>query len=287
MPKKKKTPKEKKDVDFGSQNLRILPLVEDELVQKYQLKKPLNPVLPDIKKGALVGIVASIRSGKTVLINNLMMRPEFFKDCFDLSVFISPTIFADKSMKYIRELYKSTCYDQYSDDIIYKTCAYQEGLSDGTAIPESYSIVCDDAIDLPRNSALIYLASRFRHYSQKAALVLFSTQKFRSLSPIVRTNATDWLISGVKNRKERESVIEEFGDAFGMAEDEFESMWNYATREPFSFLYVKMDKTPPEAYRNFEEQLYPSQRWKGSKSDDDGGEETEVEKDEINDKEEH
>ena len=267
MPKKKKN-----EVDVMKQDMKILPLVEDELVQKYQLKKELNPVLPNIKKGALVGIVASIRSGNTVLINNLMMRPEFFKDCFDLSVFISPTIFADKSMKYIRDLYKSTCYDAYSDDIVYKLCAYQEGLSDGEAIPESYSLVCDDAIDLPRNSALVFLASRFRHYSQKAALVLFSTQKFRSLSPIVRTNATDWLISGVKNRKEREAVIEEFGDAFSMQENEFEAMWNYATQEPFSFLYVKMDCTPPEAYRNFEEQLYPSGRWNGANPPSDGEE---------------
>lgn len=270
MPKKKKSSIKEKKVDIASQNMRILPLVEEELVQQYALKKELNPVLPDIKKGALVGIVASIRSGKTVLINNLMMRPEFFKDCFDKSFFISPTIFSDKSMRYIRDLYKSTCYDQYSDDIIYKICAYQEGLSDGTAIPDSYSIVCDDAIDLPRNSALIYLASRFRHFSQKASLVLFSTQKFRALSPIVRTNATDWLISGIKNRKEREAVIEEFGDAFSMSEDDFAAMWNYATKEPFSFLYVKMDKTPPEAYRNFEEQLYPSSRWKGSTSESEG-----------------
>jgi hypothetical protein len=109
---------------------------------------------------------------------------------------------------------------------------------------------------------LVFLASRFRHYSQKASFVGFSTQKFRSLSPIIRNNATDWLIGGIKNSKEREAIIEEFADPFG-GEENFSAMWDYATAEPFSFFYLKMDRTPTEAYKNFTEKLYPNKEKEG------------------------
>ena len=263
MPKKKK--------EMKSDDLTILPLVDEEINTKNQLKKDLHPNLPDIKKGALMGIVASIRSGKTVLINNLFMRPEFFKDCFDTSFFISPTIYSDKSMRFIRDLYDNTCYDEYSDDIIYKICKYQE--SQPLEERGSYSIMADDCVDLKRNSALVFLASRFRHYSQKASFVGFSTQKFRSLSPIIRNNTTDWLIGGIKNKKERESIIEEMADAFG-GEENFEEIWNYATSEPFCFLYLKMDRTPCEAYKNFNEKLYPRE---GGNPEEDDNEDDSVE----------
>lgn len=239
------------------QDLKILPLVEDETAIKNALKKDIHPNLPDIKRGALLCVVASIRSGKTTLLNNLFAREAFFKDCFDKSFFISPTIYSDKSMRFIREMYSNTCYDQYDDDIIYKICKYQE--SQPLEDRGSYSLVADDCIDIAgrKNSALVFLASRFRHYSQKASMVVFSTQKFRSLNPILRVNTTDFLISDMKNTKERMAIIEEFADAYD-GEENFTALWRQATQEPYSFLYLKLDKTPPEAYRNFEEKIYPA-----------------------------
>jgi len=237
-----------------SKPLKVLPLV-DEKPHKNALKKKLNPILPDIAKGCLLGIVSSVCSGKTVLINNLFLNSDFFKDCFDTSFFISPTIYNDKSMRFVRETYPATCYDEYSDNLVHKICAFQEKQPFDDR--GSYSVVADDCIDLKRGSALTHLASRFRHYSPKASLVIFSTQRFRSLGNTIRVNATHWLIGGtVTNKKEREAIIEEFADNFGGPEN-FEQMWKQCN-EKYCFLYLKMDRVPAEAYKMFDTKLYPN-----------------------------
>lgn len=242
------------DKKNANNSLEILPTIDEELPKSNQLKREIHPNLPDIKRGALMIIVATVRSGKTTTLTNMFLNPNFYTDCFDTSFFISPTIMNDKTMAHIRKKYPSTCHPEYSDDLIYKICAYQERMPYEER--GSYSVVADDCIDLKRNCALTYLASRFRHYSPKASLIIFSTQKFRSLGNTIRTNATDALIGGtIKNKKEREAIIEEYGDSFGGSQS-FEDLWDQCN-EPYCFLYLKLDRTPCEAYKNFNEKIYP------------------------------
>ena len=64
--------------------LNIIPIKDDEDEIKRGKKKQLHPNLPDIYKGELLAIVAPIRSGKSVLWNNLLLSDAFFNDMFFL-----------------------------------------------------------------------------------------------------------------------------------------------------------------------------------------------------------
>ena len=113
------------------------------------------------------------------------------------------------------------------------------------------ALVLDDIIgQIRRESYLNHLASRFRHYGIK--LLLMSSQNYRSVSPVIRSNCTSMIIgSPFPNNKELGKIAEEIGDQFGGA-DNFLKIYHTATPEKYDFLYLDLQSNPPIAYHNFE-----------------------------------
>lgn len=229
------------------------------------LKKTWNENLPDVSTGALLTIVAKIKSGKSSLISNLFFREEAYRDVFKSSFFISDTIDGDDTMRYVKDHYEDTCYSTYDDSLIKKIWKYQ---MDQPRPRPSYSLVLDDCIgSIKMGSTVNSFCAKFRHITDTASLVIISSQKMTSISPIIRNNTTNWLLSNCKNqKKERERIAEELSGSFG-GEETFYKLWDYACAEPYNWFYLVMTSNPPKAFKNFNEQIYPSEQFKDDGDD--------------------
>ena len=149
-----------------------------------------------------------------------------------------------------------------SDDIIDKVVERQlqkiENKED-----TSYLIVLDDFLGQTskmgrKNNKIAYHACRFRHYVEPGdpCMIIFSTQKFMELSPLIRANGTGVLIStNIKNKRELNALMDEYADAYG-GNSNFMKMFNYCGQEEYAWLYLQLDTG--RAYKNFTEQIYPT-----------------------------
>ncbi len=210
--------------------------------------KPLHPHLP--QPPALLLMISPIRTGKSTIINNLLLNSKFFgQDFFDEVMCVSPTIYNDKTSRFLKKAFD--CYDEYDDSIIDALIEKQEGYEDPQERPD-IALILDDIIGLIRREAKVnHLASRFRHYNIK--LLLMSSQNYRKVSPVIRSNATNMIIgSPFPNMKELGKIAEEIGDQFGGA-DNFLKIYYAATPNKYDFLYLDLQSNPPLAYHNFDE----------------------------------
>ena len=211
-------------------DLTILPVVpEDQEINATQ--RELHPNIPDVYKGQLILLVGGVRMGKGTLWNNFLHNPNFYggtekeKNFFSSVSVISPTIWNDSTSRFTAKKWKDTCYDRFN----------RHGRNGG---------------------AVLRLCSRFRHYVTKphACLYLYSTQKYNDAVPIIRANATGLMVSGmIKNKKELESLKYDLDDTFG---GQFDSIMERARVTPYSWIYFRLDSTPPEAFLNFTEKVF-------------------------------
>ena len=209
--------------------------------------KPLHPHLP--QPPALLLMISPIRTGKSTIINNLLLNSQFFgQDFFDEVLCISPTIYNDKTSRFLKKAFD--CYDEYDDAIVDNLIAKQEGYEDPADRPD-VALILDDVVGVIRREAKInHLASRFRHYNIK--FLLMSCQNYRKVSPIIRSNCTNMIIgSPFPNMKELGKIAEEIGDQFSGA-DNFLKIYYSATPNKYDFLYLDLQSNPPLAYRNFD-----------------------------------
>lgn len=219
--------------------------VQDPPAEKV---KPLHPHLP--QPPALMLMISPIRTGKSTIISNLLLNSHFYgQDYFDEVMCISPTIYNDKTSRFLKKAFD--CYDGYDDKIITDLIAKQEGYADNLDERPEVAVILDDILGTIRREANVnHLASRFRHYGIR--LLLMSSQNYRSVSPVIRSNATNMIIgSPFPNTKELGKIAEEIGDQFG-GYDNFLNIYYTATPEKYDFLYLDLQSNPPLAYHNFE-----------------------------------
>jgi hypothetical protein len=227
--------------------LKILPVKDPPKEQR----KPLHPNLP--QPPSLLLMISPIRTGKSTIVNNLLLNNNFFgQDYFDDTIVISPTIFNDKTSRFLQKA--CSCYDEYSDELLEQILDDQKSYDDLSMRP-SIALVLDDVIGVfkgrqGREPMINGLASRFRHYG--IDLLLMSCQNYRKVSPVIRSNSTHMIIgSPFPNNRELGKIAEEMGDQFG-GEDNFLKIYHKATPEKYDFLYLNLTTNPPEAWHNFE-----------------------------------
>ena len=206
-----------------------------------------------------------ISVSNSTIINNLLLNTDFYdaQERFDSTHIISNTIANDVTSRFLKDAFDT--YDQYNDSIIdgiverQKTYAKEEQ-------PE-IAIVVDDCLgSIKREGRVNHLASRFRHFNCK--LLIISSQNFRSVSPIIRQNATNVIIgSPFPNRKELLKVAEEFGDLFGGAE-RFIGLYKSATTERYDFIHMDLQSTPPKMYKNFDTLIAEGEKGMAVKEED-------------------
>ena len=245
--------------------LKIMP-IKPEVLKGLRKKRDLHSNLPDPYKGALIALVAPIRSSKSTTWNNLIHNENMFKDLFSDVFVISNTIASDASSRFTYAQYKHTCYEMYNDSIIKNIIKHQKAKIANNEPDTSFAIILDDLLgQFPKNGRkgmeAIALSSRFRHYvkpgSGDPCMMLYSTQRYFDLNRVVRNNATSLLFSGnIKSKKEWENIIDDYADAFG-GRTIFEGMIKRVQSKPYQWLYLDLTQTPPVARLNFGEQLFP------------------------------
>lgn len=239
---------DKKQYNTRSKNEKVSGDLSIQPVRPMEIKdkQTYHPNLPSINRnrGSLILLLGSQNSGKTTIINNLLLSKNFWggkESAFDRTVIFSPSAELDDSCRFLREHFE--CYTEYKDE-------YLEDIKD---MQKQYPkekmpklmIVADDSSGLLSRKFFHFL-TRFRHYN---ANVILSIQNFKSLMPIARSNANAViLMNGIVNEKELEKINDEYGSQF---KNTLLYMYSKYANKPYSFLYLKLRKNPPEAYQNF------------------------------------
>ena len=97
-------------------------------------------------------------------------------------------------------------------------------------------VILDDMLGyIKPRSYLAFLCTRYRHF--KISLII-SSQSFRSIPNVVRTNASFYIIFSTTNNKEMEKLNEEFDGLF----PNFKTLLKQATDKPYQFLYLDLKK---------------------------------------------
>jgi len=232
----------------------IVPVKDpDPVKSKHGQIHPHLPQIDGFGGGALLLMISPVRTGKSTIINSLMLgsREMGFYDGqerFDNVSIISQTIANDITSRFMRKAFDT--HDSYDDSIIDGIVEKQKSYEKEEQ-PE-IAVILDDCLGtIKREAKINHLCSRYRHFNIR--LLIISSQKFKgSVSPVVRSNATNVIIgSPFPNQKELAAVAEEYGDNFGGI-DNWMKIYKMATPNRYDFLHMDFQSNPPKAYRNFQ-----------------------------------
>lgn len=200
-----------------------------------------------------MNILAPSRSGKSVVITNLLYNKDFnFKKRFDRIIFISPTILIDSSLEFAREdedivkIHEERYLDNL-DSVIENIFEKQKEDPE-----ESTLLIIDDcAMYLKSSKTLAYGTTKNRHYNMS---MIITSQAYKKIDPVIRNNATHWLLFKTHVQKEQDHLEEDFNGF-----PEFLKFFKEATSVPYSFLFADMLKM--RLFKRFEtEPMYDKVR---------------------------
>ena len=235
-----------------SAGLSVLPIKPDTNIRK--LKRPINPILPDVSNGQTGLFIGKIKSGKSVLLNNFYLRDEFYGNLFDSIYIISNSIYNDSSSRFLRDAPNVNCYDSYDDSLI-------QGIIDSHSDYEKnsqplISIVADDILgSLGKNAKLFQLFTRSRHYNIGNLVIL--TQMFKAVPPAVRNNLTYLVLFWNNfNESELDKINDEYGHFVG---GRLLALYKeHILYEPYAFMYINFENGI--VYKNFDTIIHQNTR---------------------------
>ena len=224
-------------------------------------------------------IVAPSGGGKTVLITSLLLdifRKKSGASCFQRIFVFSPSLGLDhtwESVKTFQNMVMKVPKDEDSqlyfrewdpgalEHIVHQQSAivtHQKQL--GMKQLYQICIVLDDHADNPalrHSRALQMLFIRGRH---SGITTIASVQAYRTLSAVIRKNATALCVFHLRNDRELESILEENSAVYGAGKkgrDIVRAIYEAATEKPHDFLWVNLVAKDRDDlfWRNFEERL--------------------------------
>lgn len=251
--KKQKAKKQKKP----KRDLKIYPIkIDDDKLNEGNAKEnyPLsNPV-------HLLCAIGRVKSGKSLLLNNLYLSDRFYGNDYTTKILISSTAYNDAINKYLIQ----DCdfvFTEYSDALLDEILDIIK--NDDTN--GRYLIIFDDVIgsNLVQKRAgkldsLTKLITMYRHVAnangtEGCLAIALAVQYFKYLSPIARNNASCYYIMGhfpdleIKKMSEALSI-------FGRTDKKFMEIYKASRKEKFDFLYLSVEHL--SAFRNHEELLW-------------------------------
>jgi len=233
-------------------NLEIKPLSKSNIKLISDITNPL-PNFSD-RSNFIMSIVAPTGSGKSVLISNIVRK--FYYRKFDKIFFCSSNVNDDT--KVYDNAYNSIEFDEnrtfqdINNEIIEYIKTDIESDEDFEKSDFRTLLIIDDLITSvanKKNTDVIKFILKSRHL--KCSIIIIS-HKFNFLPTIIRNNLTDIILFRSKSKQELETIYKGIID---LDEEKWNQFYEYATNEPFNFLYVKLNKNPQLYFRNFNEQL--------------------------------
>ena len=200
------------------------------------------------------------------------MIMDIYRDCFSRIFIFSPSIevdmtwkpvkdYIDKHMKVRHTAEEPIYFDHYDPDALGNILETQHKITTflkkrGDSKLFQILIIVDDFADDPsftRQSKLLHaLYTRGRHNMISS---ITATQKINAIHPIIRVNATELYVHRLRNTKDLDTFVEEVSAVYD--KKTLLALYNAATDEPFSFLYVKLTSKSTEDmfYKRFDHKL--------------------------------
>ena len=251
---KEKKEKKKKKVSLEpNRDLKIYPIkIEDDKLNEGDNKYPLvSPV-------HLILVIGRVKSGKSLLINNLYLSQRFYADDFENRILISSTAHNDAINKYMIDEFDFV-FEEFSEallDQIIDLVKADEGKG-------RWLLLLDDIIgDVKfsrggRVDAISALASKFRHIGngevEGKLAVCITTQYFKYISTILRNNDTAYYIMGAFPEAEMKKIAEALS-FFGNGDKQFLEIFRRSRKEEFDFLYCSVQDL--ECRRNHDDLIW-------------------------------
>jgi hypothetical protein len=199
--------------------------------------KPVDGRLPQTKSTAFIGASGS---GKTNLMITLLKDKRFFKDYYKVYIF-SPNYYNDalwESNISIPVKYVSTKWDEVKfRSIMDRQLEIKEKLLEKHGNLKKFKpalVILDDlvgATGMMNRNTIGFLEKTFTKNRHLNLRIWVSVQYFRSISKIIRENIDEWVLFGNDSDIERKEMMKELGGS------KFESLFQKATEEPYSFMF--------------------------------------------------
>ena len=244
------------------------PKVEPISVKEFTVKQSKYEVCGKLPIRSV--ILGPSGSGKTVLLQNMIM--DIYRDCFSRIFIFSPSIEVDMTWKPVKDYIEKHMkvrhtaeepiyFDHYDPEALATILETQHKITTflkkrGDTKLFQILIIVDDFADDPsftRQSKLLHaLYTRGRHNMISS---ITATQKFNAIHPIIRVNATELYVYRLRNTKDLETFVEEVSAVYD--KKTLLALYNAATEEPFSFLYVKLTSKSKDDmfYKRFDHKL--------------------------------
>ena len=240
------------------------PIVKPYKTKEYTFTQSNYEVAPRIPFSMV--ITGQSGSGKTVLLSNLIL--DIYKGCFSRIFIWSSSIDLDPVWTHVKKYIEKDLnvnpekekvyFDTFNIDEMQKVLDLQHKINQfqkKNEHPKLFSVLflIDDFIDqasfAKHNNLLNALYIKARHYGVN---IISSSQKYNGLSTTIRTNSRQLIFFKLRNYKEVESVLDELAGVLNsnkampdmkslhQAKQLLLEIYNVATEEPFSFLFVNL-----------------------------------------------
>jgi len=204
-------------------------------------------VLASPAKGFMMAVCGGRNTGKSVVSFNLLKH---YAGCYDGIHVFSPTWQQDPTIGpdatgIPESNYHETIDVEFIEDLMKKQEAEKKKFDKGVMRQKFLSrhlLVFDDCISCEGfntqslSGILNKLAFKGRHFRLS---VLITTQAYKALPKKFRVNIPNWIFMKTYNEGERKAIAEEQSNT--MSEKEFNSLFDKAIEDEYSFFYVFLD----------------------------------------------
>jgi hypothetical protein len=242
-PKKKKV-KIPDEILKSGLEIKALPTLKSKIKQNKLMK---NNVIP--KHPARVIFNGRSGSGKSNLLINLMVKPNFYKGYFNETYLISPTANKGDDLPKFLDLPDDRIHNELDPDIIEKIMNNQMDKVQEKGIDKSprVCVILDDVQSNPafmRSGPFTALFIQGRHYNISTFICC---QQFKRLPKICRLQATN-IFFFPSSLGEVETLCDENCPPL-LSKKEFKEIIKYATNTAYNFLHINMFVHFKERYR--------------------------------------
>lgn len=230
---------EKNNSDGNPYEIQVKKTNKDNLEQPESVELDIIPKLPC---GIL--IIGRSGSGKTQAIVNMMTNPVLLGDYFDI-VYLFTDAKPDKELIKDLKLEEKYIISDFKEEQVLEIMNKAERTIQEKGFKNSPKImmIFDDILSNPkflRSRTVVKLATANRHFNVS---YIFSSQYYKKLPPVLRTNARYYLIYP-SSQSEVEKMADELTPA-RMSKKEFIKYLSHATKERYSFLTINTDSQDP------------------------------------------
>jgi hypothetical protein len=180
-------------------------------------------------------------SGKTNLLLNMLTRKEFYKNYFHYTLVFSPTASAGDDMYDVLKLPEENIRNDFTQEDLENIIEVRKNLIKEKGIEyvgknSRMLIILDDIIastNFLMSPASLKMFALLRHY---LCSVIVLTQSYNKIPRALRLNCNAVCVFPA-SQSEVEVLIDEITPS-GIKKRDFENVIEYATSEPYQFLYI-------------------------------------------------